>query len=120
MSLYACEHKQDEGYSPNGSEPSLREKYNGFPALPATRDAFLVAVAGAGLKAEERVKRYNESGPLTCPMPLRAPGDIRRRMEKCLMIYGKDTSAFSEQYVAFIDVTDSVVYVENAYQYPAR
>lgn len=117
--LYGCE-KRYEGYSPNGSEPSLREKYSGFPSLPATRNTFDTAVAGAGLRAEERVKSYTDGGPLTCPTPLRATEEVRRRIEKCLLIHGKDAPTSSEQYVAFIDAGGSVIYVENWYQYSAR
>jgi hypothetical protein len=118
--LPSCGSKHDGDYSASGDEPSLREKYDGFPALPASVDAFEAATARAGLKTEERVKDYAMGGPLTCPAPLRASEDIRRRIERCLMIYGKDTPSSSEQYVAFIDAGGSVIYVENWYQYSAR
>jgi len=120
LAVYACGQPRDEGYSPSGNEPSLREGYPGFPVLPASLGAFNTAVANAGLRSEARVKSYVGGGPLTCPKPLRAPEDVRERVDRCLMIYGRDSSKFSEQYVAFIDAKSSVMFVENWYQYSAR
>lgn len=40
------------GYSASGNEPSLREKYDGFPALPASLDAFDAATARARVQVK--------------------------------------------------------------------
>lgn len=115
--IAACQKPPGNGYSANGKELALDQKYAGFPALPASRSAFEAALSGAGLRFELRTTNLTPDRPLPCPAPLRAPEDVRRKVDKCLWISGEPSIDFAERYAAFIDSGDSVIFVENWYEY---
>ena len=116
----ACQERSHSGYLATGKELALNQKYRGLPELPGGRAVFEAALKTYGLRTEERVVNFSDDKPLTCSGPDGVSQELKRRVDRCLLISGQATKEAAERYVAFIDSRGHVIFVENVFEYPGR